>query len=74
MEHTRPTQAQRVLAYMEITGGITQMDALRELGVMRLASRISELNKRGHRIGYKWVELENRWGEKCRVKRYYIQD
>lgn len=46
-EHSKPTQNQRVLDYMEETGGITQIEALRELGVMRLASRISDLRKRG---------------------------
>lgn len=49
MEH-KPTQNQRILDYIEETGGITQLEALKELGVMRLASRISDLRKRGHRI------------------------
>lgn len=49
-EHSKPTQNQRILDYIEETGGITQLEALNELGVMRLASRISDLRKRGHKI------------------------
>ena len=49
-EHSKPTQNQRVLDYMAETGGITQLEALNELGVMRLASRISDLRKRGYNI------------------------
>lgn len=41
------TQAQRVLDYMEQFGGTTQFEAIRDLGCMRLASRISDLKKAG---------------------------
>ena len=73
MEHSRPTQAQRVLDYMERFGSITQFEALRDLGVMRLASRISELRKNGHEITGEMVNVENRFGEFCQVKRYSIE-
>ena len=39
--HSNPTQNERILEYMRTEGSITQLDALKELGVMRLASRIS---------------------------------
>lgn len=65
-----PTQAQRVLEYMREYGGITQLDALKELGVMRLASRVSELKKRGYNIIGERVEVKNRYGESCYIKRY----
>lgn len=71
--NSNPTQAQRVLDYMTKHGGITQFEALRELGVMRLASRISELKKNGHKISSQTVKVENRYGEKCRVKRYSME-
>lgn len=74
MEHTRPTQAQRVLAYMEEFGGITQFEAMKDLGVMRLASRISELKKNGYKITDDMVGVKNRFGETCRVKRYRIKE
>lgn len=73
-EHSNPTQNQRVLDYIEETGGITQLEALNELGVMRLASRVSDLRKRGHRITSKMIPVKNRYGETCYIKRYMMED
>lgn len=70
MENSRPTQAQRVLQYIEDFGSITQFEALKDLGVMRLASRVSELKKNGYPITGKMDTVYNRYGEKCMVKRY----
>lgn len=72
MGHSKPTQAQRVLDYMARFGSITQLEALRDLGVMRLASRVSELRKKGHDIAGEMITVENRFGEKCQVKQYRI--
>ena len=65
-------QTDRVLAYMEKHGGITQLEALTEISVMRLASRISDLRKLGYPIESEMVTVCNRYGEKCRVKRYSL--
>lgn len=43
--HKRPKQTERVLDYMRRHGSITTLDAILDLGVLRLASRISELKK-----------------------------
>lgn len=43
------TQCERILAYMKENDGITSMDAYR-LGCTRLAARIADLKKDGHRI------------------------
>lgn len=72
--NTKQTQAQRVLDYMREYGGITQLEALKELGVMRLASRISELKKRGYNIIGERVEVKNRYNESCYIKRYREAD
>lgn len=69
---SNPTQAQRVLDYMEKHGSITQIEALSELGILRLASRISDLKKRGYKIDGKMVKGKNRYGEEFRVKQYSI--
>lgn len=68
--NSNPTQIQRIIDYMYEHGGITQFDALNELGVMRLASRISELRRNGYSISSKMVKVKNRYGETCRVKQY----
>lgn len=72
MTNTNPTQAQRVLGYIEQHGSITQIEALQEIGVMRLASRISDLRKQGENIGSKMIKVQNRFGETCRVKSYFL--
>lgn len=72
MTNSRPTQAQRVLQYIEDFGSITQFEALQDLGVMRLASRVSELKKNDYPITSKMVAVYNRYGEKCMVKRYSL--
>jgi hypothetical protein len=46
----KATQNERVLAYIQEFGEITQLDALKDLGCMRLASRVSDLRRQGHNI------------------------
>ncbi len=67
----KPTQCERILDYIEEFGSITQREALCDLGVARLASRISDLKKAGYNIESKMEAVKNRFGEKCYVKRYY---
>lgn len=73
MNNQKPTQAQRILDYINEFGSITQIDALRDLGCMRLASRISELRKQGIAIVSKTEAVNNRYGEKCYIKRYMVE-
>lgn len=72
MENKKPTQCERIRKYLEDFGSITQLQALTDLGIMRLASRISEMRKDGEPIGDRIIEVKNRYGETCRVKEYYI--
>lgn len=65
-------QTDQILNYMKQFGGITQYQALVDLGVMRLASRISDMRQCGIKINDQWVTVNNRHGEKCRVKRYSL--
>ncbi len=71
VEH-KPTQNERIVDYMRRFGSITQFEALRDLGVMRLASRISDMRSKGYPIASRVVEVENRFGEKCRIKKYFL--
>lgn len=74
-ENRKPTQADRVLEYLERYGSITQLDALRDLGIMRLASRISEIqSERGIAIASDYQTVVNRFGERCAIKRYRIAE
>lgn len=66
------TQSDRVLAYLREHGSITQLAALSELGIMRLASRISDLKKSGYAFESKMEIVKNRFGESCAIKRYIL--
>lgn len=68
--NSNPTQCTRIIDYMKRFGSITQYQALADLGVMRLASRISELRKQGYNIKGEMIEVNNRFDEVCNVKRY----
>lgn len=68
----KPSQNRRILDYIALHGGITTLDAERDLGVQRLASRITDLKRLGYPIADEWVKVKNRWGEPCRVKRYWV--
>ncbi len=64
------TQNDRVLAYIDKFGSITQREALNVLGVARLASRVNDLRKLGHPIISEVVVGKNKFGEKTRWARY----
>ncbi len=68
----KATQAERILDYINEFGSITQYEALQDLGVMRLASRISDLKKLGFPIESEIQAVENRFGETCYIKRYRL--
>lgn len=70
METTKTTQAQKVLDYIRQFGSITQLDAIRDLGVMRLAARVSDLKRQGYCIISEQDTVMNRFGEPCYVARY----
>ena len=72
IEH-KPTQNQRILDYIAEFGSITQLDALKDLGVMRLASRISDLKRLGYPIESRTEAVKNRYNETCHIKRYSLQ-
>ena len=72
MMHSKPKQVERIVDYMNRFGSITQFEAIRDLGVMRLASRISELRKMGYPIEDAMIPVKNRFGETCYIKQYKL--
>lgn len=71
---SKTTQCERVLAYIKEFGSISQIEALRDISCMRLASRIADLRKQGFDIISKTEAVNNRYGEKCYIKRYMLGD
>jgi hypothetical protein len=69
-QENRMTQNEQVLDYMQKYGSITALDAMRDLGCMRLASRISDLKKNGHRIITTKKSVVRRDGTKAYIAEY----
>lgn len=63
-------QCQRIIRHLDDYGSITSREAMNEYGIMRLASRISDLRRRGYSITSEMVEGRNRYGEKTYYKKY----
>ena len=70
----RPTQCERIKDYLEYHGSITSLQAIMDLGILRLASRISEMKKAGVNIASKPKVVKNRFGEDCRITEYFLAD
>lgn len=59
---------------MKEHGSITPVDALREFGCMRLAPRISDLKDDVYKIQAVSESATNRYGDKVRYARYYLDE
>lgn len=66
------TQTERVLMYMRDFGSVSPVEALRDLGCMRLAARISDLKKKGYVIQRDMVSSSNRYGDEVRYAMYRL--
>lgn len=72
MEQTLDRQCRRVLQYMVDFGTITQVEAMQELGVMRLAARIHDLRASGYAIQGEVVKTRNRYGDPTSYMKYRL--
>lgn len=63
-------QTDKILRHIQDHGSISTLEAMREYGIMRLASRISDLKKSGIPIRREMVSGKNRYGEATCYARY----
>lgn len=68
------TQCEMILQHLQVEGSITAGEALSEYGIMRLASRISEMKKDGVKIRRRMVKAKNRFGEPMAYAEYSIEE
>ena len=68
------TQCERVLKYMQDFGSINPQQAITDLGVMRLAARISDLKEEGHKISRRMATGKNRYGEAVSFAEYSLME
>lgn len=66
------TQCEKILRHMEDYGSISSLEAVNEYGIMRLASRISDLKRMGVPISKETVKGKNRYGEATSYARYSL--
>lgn len=67
------TQKERILDYINEFGSITPMEAFADLGITKLATRVSEIDALGTPIHKEWETGKNRYGESIRYMRYSLE-
>ena len=67
------TQCERILRHLEDYGEISQLTAMQEYGIMRLASRVSDLRKMGVFITSDFAKGRNRYGEPTKWAVYRLE-
>lgn len=66
------SQESRLLSAFLAGRKITRLSALTELGIFELSARIKKLESEGNEIHRQSITVTNRFGEKTRVKEYWI--
>lgn len=67
------TQTERIEKYIQDFGSITQLEAMKDLGIMRLSARIWDLKHNGRQIKTVLEKSRNRYGEPVHYFRYSFE-
>lgn len=59
----RPTQRERIVAYMKEHGAIDRLTCCTQLFIFELSSRIVELERMGWVFDKSWTSVKNSYGE-----------
>ena len=68
------TQGERIINYIKQFGSITPMEAFMDLGITKLATRISELSQEGVEFYKEYMKTKNRFGEPAYYMRYWLKE
>ena len=66
------TQREQILNYIKVFGSITPMQAFADLGITKLATRISEMRRDGLEFKIESVKSKNRFGKSVRFAKYSL--
>ncbi len=66
------TQRDAILNYINEFGSITPMEAFADLGITKLATRISEMRKDGMKFKIEMVKRKNRYGKTVQYAKYSL--
>ena len=64
------TQRDVIIEYIREFGSITPMQAFADLGITKLATRISEMRKEGMKFKIETVSVKNRYGKTVSYAKY----
>ena len=68
------TQGERIVKFVQDFGSITPMEAFKELGITKLATRIGELERSGqYKFNHEPVSMTNSYGEPVRYMKYSFE-
>ncbi|MEE1357654.1 MAG: helix-turn-helix domain-containing protein [Clostridia bacterium] len=68
----KTTQCDRIIRHLRDYGSITSLEAITEYGILRLASRINDLKKKGYTIVSSPGTGKNRYGEATHYSIYRL--
>lgn len=71
-KQSRPTQCDLILKYIRDFGSISTWEAMMDLGVARLASRIFDLKNKGYKFRKQRIYTNNRYDKKIYYDRYFL--
>ena len=64
------TQREQIVNYIKTFGSITPLEAFADLGITKLATRISEMRRDGLEFKIESVKSKNRFGKTVRFAKY----
>lgn len=68
------TQCEQIIDYLHKFGSITPMEAFADLGITKLATRVSEMRKDGREFKIETVKSTNRFGKTVRYAKYSLKE
>ena len=68
------TQREAIIDYIDEFGSITPMQAFSDLGITKLATRISEMRKDGWKFKIEMVSTKNRYGKSVSYAKYSLAE
>lgn len=68
------TQHEQILTYIRTFGSISPMEAFADLGITKLATRVSEMRKEGISFIKEPITTKNRFGRSAIFMRYKLDD
>ena len=68
------TQRDAIIEYITEFGSITPMEAFSDLGITKLATRISEMRREGMKFKIEMVKRKNRYGKSVSYAKYSFEE